>query len=416
MSSSAKPRQPRLRASCDGCFIAKVKCSKARPICSRCLACGLECRYSPSSRAGKPKSDAYNATQQQTGPSHQGMTAALDDNSLMYHAYASPMGLYRTETGWNTPPSLDGSMSRNPNLAPGAATRGMDDQTRDDQREGMDMYGVGMTPWISATEMSSSHFTEMPMGQSSLSPNDGRSPFSDTGMPMPLVSPWVAVGDGLPQDAQLYETSNALPTSANMGSNYFPSPSTTPNIPHRHHPTPVAGGAGICACFTFCLQSLQGLHNASALSVPSLDAIVSLNRKAVESCAALLTCPRCTERSGCPTSSMLLATILGKAAGFYRVAAQVHLAEPSTTARDAPSPSSIHQGNSASGGHEVRWMELEILVREIGRLEEVCSQYRDACSNLSEEAEVNRAMVGYLIRSLGATMEAVKRKQGARYV
>ena len=45
------PKQPRLRASCDGCFLAKVKCSKARPVCSRCLAVGLVCRYSPSSRA-----------------------------------------------------------------------------------------------------------------------------------------------------------------------------------------------------------------------------------------------------------------------------------------------------------------------------------------------------------------------------
>lgn len=42
--------KPRLRASCDGCFFAKVKCSKTRPICSRCLTVGLVCNYSPSSR------------------------------------------------------------------------------------------------------------------------------------------------------------------------------------------------------------------------------------------------------------------------------------------------------------------------------------------------------------------------------
>jgi hypothetical protein len=40
--------KPRLRASCDGCFLAKVKCSKARPVCSRCLIVGLVCKYSPS--------------------------------------------------------------------------------------------------------------------------------------------------------------------------------------------------------------------------------------------------------------------------------------------------------------------------------------------------------------------------------
>lgn len=49
--TSAPLRQPRLRASCDGCFLAKVKCSKSRPVCSRCLTVGLVCHYSPSSRS-----------------------------------------------------------------------------------------------------------------------------------------------------------------------------------------------------------------------------------------------------------------------------------------------------------------------------------------------------------------------------
>jgi len=46
----------RLRTSCDGCFLAKVKCSRTRPSCHRCSSAAIECRYSPSSRAGKPKS------------------------------------------------------------------------------------------------------------------------------------------------------------------------------------------------------------------------------------------------------------------------------------------------------------------------------------------------------------------------
>lgn len=50
-TASTTVKQPRLRASCDGCFLAKVKCTKSRPVCSRCLAVGLVCRYSPSSRS-----------------------------------------------------------------------------------------------------------------------------------------------------------------------------------------------------------------------------------------------------------------------------------------------------------------------------------------------------------------------------
>ena len=47
------PKTPKLRESCDSCLIAKVKCSKSRPLCGRCLANGAPCVYSPSSRSGK---------------------------------------------------------------------------------------------------------------------------------------------------------------------------------------------------------------------------------------------------------------------------------------------------------------------------------------------------------------------------
>jgi hypothetical protein len=50
---SPKPRTERLRTSCDSCHLSKVKCSKTRPLCSRCLVCGTDCTYSPSARVGR---------------------------------------------------------------------------------------------------------------------------------------------------------------------------------------------------------------------------------------------------------------------------------------------------------------------------------------------------------------------------
>lgn len=43
-----KPRK--LRASCDACSRAKVKCDKVRPTCHRCGNMGICCNYSPSMR------------------------------------------------------------------------------------------------------------------------------------------------------------------------------------------------------------------------------------------------------------------------------------------------------------------------------------------------------------------------------
>jgi len=50
---SSKSRNERLRTSCDSCHLSKVKCSKTRPLCSRCLVCGTDCTYSPSARVGR---------------------------------------------------------------------------------------------------------------------------------------------------------------------------------------------------------------------------------------------------------------------------------------------------------------------------------------------------------------------------
>lgn len=51
----ANPEKRKLRASCDGCYLSKVKCTKETPTCARCLDHNTICRYSPSQRTGKPR-------------------------------------------------------------------------------------------------------------------------------------------------------------------------------------------------------------------------------------------------------------------------------------------------------------------------------------------------------------------------
>ena len=48
------PRQPKLRASCDSCGAAKLKCSRDWPQCERCFSLGLGCVYGVSRKMGKP--------------------------------------------------------------------------------------------------------------------------------------------------------------------------------------------------------------------------------------------------------------------------------------------------------------------------------------------------------------------------
>ncbi|KAL6718200.1 hypothetical protein ACLMJK_004288 [Lecanora helva] len=45
---------PKLRDSCDACAIAKVKCTKKKPTCTRCDRRGFNCEYNATKRAGRP--------------------------------------------------------------------------------------------------------------------------------------------------------------------------------------------------------------------------------------------------------------------------------------------------------------------------------------------------------------------------
>ena len=413
MASSTKSRQPRLRASCDGCFLAKVKCSKARPICSRCLACGIECRYSPSSRAGKPKPDAHGAGHGISGQDMNEMHGMGDDKTMMYSpppAQATDQ-MFRVDTGWATPPtSVDGGMSRNPSISTGLALMGMDERPMNehDMTAAPDMYASTM-PWTPPTDLSCAPYGDVAVSAAHMSNGHVRSHSFDMSISTPMG--WTD-----PSNPEMMAYSQ-MPTPASMASNYFPSPTATPNMRPsntRHKSSPSTGNGGSCTCFTACLQSLQALHNASSPAAPAFDLVLSLNRKAMEGCAAMLGCSRCMSRSGTHTAAMLLATVLGKITSFYKNASHSYFEHGGVGLPPAGPAGAlgVSFGVYQLQGEDGRWLEMEILARELRKLEEVYARFREVCSELSEDPEVSRAMVGYLGQTLGSTIDLVSHRKG----
>lgn len=63
-------------------------------------------------------------------------------------------------------------------------------------------------------------------------------------------------------------------------------------------------------------------------------------------------------------------------------------------------------------GEDSRWLELEILARELRKLEEVYSCFREVCAELSEDPDVSKAMIDYLGQSLRSTMQVVSHRKG----
>ncbi|MCJ1263558.1 hypothetical protein MMC22_003428 [Lobaria immixta] len=53
MQSQEPLRKRRLKDSCNSCAASKVKCSKNKPICTRCEDRGISCQYVPSQRSGR---------------------------------------------------------------------------------------------------------------------------------------------------------------------------------------------------------------------------------------------------------------------------------------------------------------------------------------------------------------------------
>lgn len=125
---------------------------------------------------------------------------------------------------------------------------------------------------------------------------------------------------------------------------------------------------------------------------------------------------------------MLLATLIGTISTFYNNASQSYfdhgspanhsitptaLSSPSTTPTVSPvSGLGVSLGVYTVNSEDSRWLELEILARELRKLEEVFSSFREVCSDLSEDPGLSQAMIGYLGQSLGSTMQVVSHRKG----
>ena len=374
-------------------------------MCARCLACGIECRYSPSTRAGKPKSDNSASLKGPVESDMAGLSPRSDDKHMLYSfPGAAPPELYGPELSWHTPPtSVDGGMSRSQSITSLGLMRA--------ETSPEDMY-PGSLSWSLANDMPA-QFVE----PSAMAVHTGHDQSQSLGFALPDSMPPWQTAPGY-QDMFAYSSSQ-LPTPASISTAYFPSPTNTP----RHHLSPKhksasmgsSGSSESCTCFMACLQSLHALHVASLPESPPFDVVLSTNRKAVEGCASMLSCQRCMRRSGTHTTVMLLATVLGKVMSFYKNLCHDQFENPGIASATSPVVPNVRVGGYTLPGEDGRWFELEILARELRKLEEVYDQFREACAEYSDDAHVSRAMIEYLRQTLSSTMDLIHHRKADMY-
>jgi hypothetical protein len=109
---------------------------------------------------------------------------------------------------------------------------------------------------------------------------------------------------------------------------------------------------------------------------------------------------------------MLLATVIGKITSFYKNASQSYFENGGPHAAPSATGLGVSLGAYQVNGEDGRWLELEILARELRKLQEVYARFREVCADLSDDPEVSKAMIGYLNHNLGSTLEVVSHRKG----
>ena len=370
-----KPRQSGLRASCDSCFHAKVKCSKALPICSRCLTCGTDCKYSPSSRAGKPKSDRSRGSQSYISrdmslpedlkistSAYTTLSMNIDDQ----HSYS-----YRQDTDWPPAPrSIDGRMNRHS---------------------------------ISSTIMPMPANERLTEAEDSVTNGELFDPsFSWTNTPRTDSS-------GITSLAPWFDYQTNFNTSSALGLGL---------IPNAYLSNTMAAKSPTCNCFNTCLQALQALHNnaPSANSVLSFDIVLTVNRKAVDGCAMMLNCPICLSQSSSSVTTMLLGTIIGMILTIYQDASKNYFGP--TPGIDSQAQSlPLTFGTYKVASEDGRWLEMEIIIRELKKLKVLFAKFQEPArtGEWEEGAGMHSAVTNYLWQSLHLTFEVLNMQKDGAY-
>jgi len=423
----------KLRESCDSCLIAKVKCSKTRPLCGRCLANGAPCAYSPSSRSGKRNRHTNGVTKSiNTSSPH---TSRHTKGSDSPRSNAPPSASYLTRLMYPLLDEPDRSLL-DPNSGPLGGTAlpllqetafvpaslleqggssSADDGVFDSsdflptppfqQDDFMDfMQTSGPNPFFSAAPLSPAPT----MDKSSISPS------------------WTMKDNPYPSRPSFQSPLDMIPTGRASSSQTTPRPSAPPapqasqdQNGNNQKLTSVTQSQP-CDCFAACLHVLQSLHNHSALlsstqqGGPPFDIVLAINREAMESCSTMLECSKCVSKSGRSISTMMLATIFGKVMSLYRAACFLRFGPTNSMHATAQ----LAFGAYTVTGENRQLLEIEILLLELKKVESILAIYterfRDSQGEKDDETNVYNALTSYLDKNLHYIIDYLRmRKSGS---
>lgn len=424
--SAVPPKVIKLRESCDSCLLAKVKCSKSRPICVRCLSNGATCGYSPSSRAGRKHRNA--------SANEPARITTRRQSAAEFTQTAPPTPVYLPMMH-PMPESQDRSIEH-PNHKFFQDCSSREDSRR--RHSGMDEGGPATQAGVDPADF----FPNPPFGDDFAESLEQFSPqayFRDLNCAVTAASPsissanhvsinpiWTAHENHesnystLPYSLPLFQISPDLMTigQATLSSTAASPTMAVPQANSRPGDKPKSAG---CDCFAVCLQALQTLHNHSWLPSSAqpgglpFDVVLTINQEAMRGCAAMLDCDKCVSKTGSSISTMLLATIFGKIISLYGSACFFRFG-PSTGNQAVVK---LALGAYTLTGEDRRLLEMEIILLELRKVESILLSYQERFRGDASQAEKNKdetgvynALTHYLDKNLRYILDFLQARKG----
>ena len=123
----------------------------------------------------------------------------------------------------------------------------------------------------------------------------------------------------------------------------------------------------------------------------------------------MLNCPKCFAKSVSSTTIMLLGMIIGKIISFYQDAFKNYFGLiPGLGSPNQALPLTI--GTYRVAGEDGRWLEMEIILRELRKLDELFTKFQGTArtSEWEGDAGMHSAITNYLGQSLRLTFKILR--------
>ncbi|KAH7388766.1 hypothetical protein BKA66DRAFT_415042 [Pyrenochaeta sp. MPI-SDFR-AT-0127] len=385
-----KPRK--MRASCDACSRAKVKCDKVRPTCHRCGNMGICCNYSPSmSRLGKPRKNRNpdGSIMRDVSPASSsgplGPRSDMIPRTTSYTAESSPEPTDPFFFGPATPEyhyqdafmanGFDGSQS--PAYSDtGSLVSGWSNEEQLMFGNSTDMfaplphYPPPHSPYAGHVRSTSAHHQQQP---------DMFTPL-EAMHSAPMTSPQYF---GMPDP--MFAQDKMMASPAPMVSAPLPTPPASATIQNHD-------------CTQFAFQTLNSLYappstqpsagdfNGASDGLPTLDAVLSTNKAAVDKLYVLLSC-HCSSN---PHFSTTIAFTITKILSWYQAVAGVNQQgtdSPVNTQMEAFTHTPISLGEFRLEAEDEDTFRTQLVLGELRKVEKLIDKFSERYCKTANPAE-----------------------------